>query len=131
MFLLALSTLITGLFFQSHQEKALQIELENTIGTNKSFEHTLSNVAAERDEPRLKPLPEPGMPSVKMVNSLTKEQWMTITGIGPVTSERIMALKSERGGFGRLEELLEVKGIGPSKFQKILAWLETQAAFEP
>lgn len=39
----------------------------------------------------------------------------TIPGIGPQLSQRIISLRSSRNGFKSLDELLDVKGVGPKK----------------
>ncbi len=56
--------------------------------------------------------PEP-LPPVD-VNTAGGEELQTLRGIGPVLAERIIAYREEHGPFGSLEELLEVKGIGPA-----------------
>lgn len=52
------------------------------------------------------------------VNELTK-----LPGIGQKTAEKILELRKERGKFKRLEELMDVKGIGEVKFGKIEKYL--------
>jgi competence protein ComEA len=46
-----------------------------------------------------------------------------LPGIGEITARKIIALRNERGAFGKLEELLDVKGIGKVKFNKIKKFL--------
>jgi competence protein ComEA len=52
------------------------------------------------------------------INELTK-----LPGIGQKTAERILELRRQRGKFKRLEELMDVKGIGEVKFSKIEKYL--------
>ena len=52
------------------------------------------------------------------INELVK-----LPGIGEKTAEKIIQLRSERGKFKRLEELLDVRGIGEVKFNKIKKFL--------
>ena len=44
---------------------------------------------------------------------------MTITGIGPVTAERIILHREDHGLFNSVEELLNLNGIGPKTLEKI------------
>ena len=53
------------------------------------------------------------------VNQAGKEMFTAIPGIGPGISAEIIALRTRKGSFSRLEELLEVKGIGPRKFAEL------------
>ncbi len=51
------------------------------------------------------------------INSATATQLATIPGIGPKLAARIVAFREKRGGrLTRLEDLLEVNGIGEKKF---------------
>lgn len=43
----------------------------------------------------------------------------TLTGIGPVTAQSIIAFCEEIGLFTSVEEIQKVSGIGPAKFEKI------------
>jgi competence protein ComEA len=46
-----------------------------------------------------------------------------LPGIGEKTAEKILQLRDERKGFKRLDELMDVKGIGEVKFNKIKKFL--------
>ena len=54
--------------------------------------------------------PAPGQPL--NVNTATLEQLDTLSGIGPLTAQKILDFRDERGGFGSIEELGEIPGIG-------------------
>jgi len=47
------------------------------------------------------------------LNSATLEQLDTLPGVGPATAQKILDFREERGGFGSVEDLAEVPGIGP------------------
>jgi competence protein ComEA len=49
------------------------------------------------------------------LNTATVEQLDTLPGVGPATAERIVGYREERGGFGNVEELGQVPGIGEKR----------------
>jgi competence protein ComEA len=56
------------------------------------------------------------------LNTATLEQLDTLSGIGPTTAQKILDFREERGGFGSVEELDEIPGIG----EKTLASLREE-----
>lgn len=53
------------------------------------------------------------------INTATSEELQTLRGIGPVLAGRIIEYREAKGGFKTLEEIVEVKGIGPAIFAGI------------
>nr|WP_026049138.1 helix-hairpin-helix domain-containing protein [Bacillus bingmayongensis] len=53
------------------------------------------------------------------INVAPKEQLEKITGIGPRKAENIMKYREEHGPFQKIEDLLEVDGIGEKSLEKI------------
>ena len=53
------------------------------------------------------------------LNSATVEQLQTLPGIGPSIAKNILDYRSKVGKFNRIEEILNVKGIGEKLFQRI------------
>ena len=57
--------------------------------------------------------------SVISINTATKEELMTLTGIGEKKAEDIIKYREENGEFTSIEDIKNVKGIGDSLFEKI------------
>lgn len=56
----------------------------------------------------------PGQPAAVPVNlnAATLEQLDTLPGVGPATAQKILDYREQHGGFGSVDELGEVPGIG-------------------
>jgi competence protein ComEA len=63
------------------------------------------------------PEPVPGQPL--NINTATLEQLDGLTGIGPLTAQKILDAREERGGFGSVEELGEIPGIGDKRLASL------------
>lgn len=57
------------------------------------------------------------------LNTATAEELETLPGVGAVTAQRIVEYRSAHG-FARIEDLMNVKGIGQAKFNKMQPWLD-------
>lgn len=55
------------------------------------------------------------------INSATAAQLETLTGVGPATARAIIAYRTSKGPFTKVEDLLNVPGIGPSKLAAMRA----------
>lgn len=53
------------------------------------------------------------------INTGTKEQLKTLTGIGDSTAQKIIEYRNENGKFENIEAIKNVSGIGDSKYEKI------------
>ena len=61
-----------------------------------------------------------GGPAVPLdLNTSGPEQLDGLPGVGPVLAQRIIAWRTEHGGFRSVDELREVKGLGGKKFDDI------------
>ena len=53
------------------------------------------------------------------VNEAGTEELMKVRGIGPSLAERIIAFRNEFGPFEQVEDLSQVRGIGEARLEKI------------
>ena len=58
------------------------------------------------------------------LNALSAEDFATLPGIGPRLAERIVEARRRQGGFRAIDDLGEVKGVGPAKLATLRAALE-------
>lgn len=63
--------------------------------------------------------PVPAADGRVRLNSATVAELEQLDGIGAKTAAAIVSYRDSHGGFGSLEELQKVKGIGPAKYQAI------------
>ncbi len=57
------------------------------------------------------------------LNTATVTELMQLPRVGVKTAERIVTFRKQHGGFRRLEEVMEVKGIGEKSFAKLKPYL--------
>ncbi len=55
------------------------------------------------------------------INTATMDQLTELKGIGPAIAKRIVDYRDENGAFTSVEQLMEVRGIGPKTLEAIAA----------
>ncbi|MBI4297341.1 MAG: ComEA family DNA-binding protein [Chloroflexi bacterium] len=53
------------------------------------------------------------------INTASARELETLPDIGPVLAGRIVQYRDEHGPFQRIEDILDVQGIGPATFNKL------------
>ncbi len=78
-----------------------------------------ADILLESDETGL--AGDPGSQEEKLVNinSADKSELMTLPGIGDSKADDIIRYREESGGFGSIEDLMNVNGIKEGTFQKL------------
>jgi competence protein ComEA len=53
------------------------------------------------------------------LNTATVEQLVELPGVGQAVAARIVAYREDNGNFGKIEELMNVRGIGEKTFLRL------------
>ena len=62
------------------------------------------------------------------LNTATAEQLEALPGVGPKTAARIIEYRQKNSGFKKIEDLMNVRGIGEKTFLKMKDQLTVSAA---
>ena len=86
--------------------------------------------AAERKTAQEQPVAAAtaALPKKLDLNRVSREELVGIPGIGPRMAQAIVELRSKKGSFKSVEELLEVTGIKEKKLAAIAGYLDGRAA---
>ena len=80
----------------------------------------VAGVQAEQDATRRgTPVAKASATSPINLNTATVGQLETLPGIGKSTAERILEYRDKSGGFKKVEDLMNVRGIGEKSFLKL------------
>lgn len=76
----------------------------------------LSAVAGQDAPTRQTPKPAPADAPALNLNSATAAELEKLPGIGPATAARIVEYRQKNGAFKKVEDLMNVRGIGEKTF---------------
>jgi len=99
--------------------------VRNTLVTAIVMVVALALAAPVNASPAQEKAPEAKAATAKVVNLNTAppEQLETLPGVGPKTAARIVEYRQKNGGFKKVEELMNVRGIGEKAFLKMKSQL--------
>jgi competence protein ComEA len=66
-----------------------------------------------------RPAPAAQASAAVNLNTASVAQLETLPGVGKATAERIVEYREKSGGFKKIEDLMNVRGIGEKSFLKI------------
>ena len=65
------------------------------------------------------------------INAATAEELNEVPGIGPVMAARIIEFRTEHGPFKRVDDLLDVSGIGVRSLERLRPYLTVKSEKRP
>ena len=96
-------------------------DIVNTNGTEDKKEEVKEQNKEETNEEQKK---EEENDNLISINKATKEELMTLTGIGESKAEEIIKYREENDGFKKLEDIMNVSGIGEKAYSKIKDYIK-------
>ena len=74
---------------------------------------------AGQENPRTPPAAKASAAGLVNLNTASASQLEGLPGIGKSTAERILEYREKSGGFKKVEDLMNVRGIGEKSFLKL------------
>ena len=67
--------------------------------------------------------PNSGRVVIINLNTGSSEELQKLNGVGPVTAQKIIDYREKRGGFKRIEDLMNISGIGIKTFDRLKEYI--------
>lgn len=98
---------------------SLQVLIKSASGTTDQADLSAFSLLEEIEENEVVIIPaKKEKDPLISINTADQEELQKLPGIGPAMAQRIIDFRKEQS-FQKLEDLMEVKGIGPKLFEKI------------
>lgn len=103
---------LAGGFSREADAAALNLA-ENMVDGEKIYVPSVGEQAVSAGQP------DPKESSLVNLNTATKEQLMTLSGIGEAKAESILSYREKQGAFSAIEDIMKIEGIKEGVFNKI------------
>jgi|SRR6478609_3704550 len=108
---------------------ALPLETSDLLSEDSAFEEPLSPVGSSAHTAAKKHThhyahKKPKHPPITSLNKASLAQLQLLPGIGPKMAQRVMEYRKSHGSFTDVAQVMDVKGIGPKKFEKMKLFLK-------
>lgn len=98
----------------------LRTGVQPLVGQSKPTARSIASKKAPGTWSKKPPPPATGV----SLNTATADQLTALPGVGASTAQKIIAFRTQIGGFRSIEQIMDVKGIGPAKFAKMRPYLK-------
>ncbi len=88
----------------------------------KASDESLSDKENPSDQKASKNIPQKSI----NINIASKEELTELPGVGDAIAERIIIYRDDKKGFRKIEDLMNVSGIGKKKFEKIKNYIKAE-----
>ena len=97
-------------------EDGMKINVPNINDKEIVTEETVSTVSNSNNIQQKKQ-------NIVNINSASQTELETLPGIGPSIASKIVNYRKEKGKFSKIEDIMNVNGIGEAKFEKIKKYI--------